>query len=273
MNTPNPLLPQGALPPRGGSSLYFKILVIFAVHIVLLGGILMVGCKNTSSDKAKTDQSSDVAKSDPMSATPPDYSAPAPSAPAPAPAATLAGGTSPLAPSAPQPGTVSQVPSPAPAIAPLAPIPAATGGSVYVIAAGDLLSTIAKKNGVSLKAIEDANPGIDAKKLQIGHKLQIPASTAAASSEATKPGVEPAASASGDSSVYVVKTGDNLLKIAKEHGTTVKAIQALNDMKTTSIKATQKLKVPVMKMASAADVAPAAPAAPAPSTPASPARN
>ena len=45
---------------------------------------------------------------------------------------------------------------------------------------GDTLGAIAKKNGVSIKAIEDANPGIDAKKLQIGHKLQIPAGSAAA---------------------------------------------------------------------------------------------
>ena len=47
MNTPNPLLPQGMLPTRG-NSLYFKILMIFAVHIVVLGGILMVGCKDTA---------------------------------------------------------------------------------------------------------------------------------------------------------------------------------------------------------------------------------
>ena len=92
-----------------------------------------------------------------------------------------------------------------------------------MIAAGDTLGTIAKKNGVSVKAIEEANPGIDAKKLQIGHKLQIPASAAVATAEAPKAGGEAAAAASGDATIYVVKSGDNLVKIAKAHDTSVKA--------------------------------------------------
>ena len=49
-----------------------------------------------------------------------------------------------------------------------------------------------------------------------------------------------------------------LVRIAKTHNTSVKAILALNDMKTSAIKAGQKLKVPVMKMASA-DATPAPP--------------
>ena len=142
--------------------------------------------------------------------------------------------------------------TPAPVVVPPAPpIPAVTGGSVYVVAAGDTLGAIAKKSGVSVKAIEDANPGIDPKRLQIKAKLQIPAGAAVASADT-------GAAATGDSTIYVVKTGDILMKIAKAHNTTVKALEALNDMKTSSIKAGQKLKVPVMKMASA-DVAPAAP--------------
>jgi LysM repeat protein len=173
------------------------------------------------------------------------------------------------------PATVSPVLPVSPTTPTIVPIPAATGGSVYVIAAGDLLSTIAKKNGVSLKALEDANPGIDAKKLQIGHKLQIPASVAATTPETPK-AAESAAAASGDATIYVVKTGDNLVKIAKAHSTTVKAIETLNEMKTSAIKAGQKLKVPVMKMASA-EAAPASAATPAtpaaaPAMPASPVR-
>ena len=257
MNTPNPLLPQGALPPREPSSLYFKILMIIAVHIVVIGGILMVGCKDTAKDKAKTDQNMDMAggpaKSDVMSSTPPDIApAPAPIAP---PAATppLPGGNNSMPAVAALPPPVSTVP---PTVQPAPPIPAITGGSVYVIAAGDTLGAIAKKSGVSVKAIEDANPGIDAKKLQIKAKLQIPAGAAVASAEAPKAGSDSTAAASGDATIYIVKSGDILMKIAKEHNTTVKAIEALNDMKTSAIKAGQKLKVPVMKMASA-DVAPA----------------
>jgi LysM repeat protein len=256
MNTPNPLLPQGALPPRGPSSLYFKILMIFAVHIVVLGGILMVGCKDTAKDKAKTDQNLDMAggpaKSDSMSVSPSDMApAPAPIAP-PVSNPTLPGGINPMPPVTALPAPVSPVPPIAPAIT---PTPSATGGSIYVIAAGDTLGAIAKKNGVSVKAIEDANPGIDAKKLQIKAKLQIPAGAAVASADAPKTGAD-----SGDATLYTVKPGDILMKIAKEHNTSVKTIQALNDMKTSAIKAGQKLKVPVMKMASA-EAAPASAAA------------
>jgi LysM repeat protein len=260
MNTPNPLLPQGTLPPRGRSNLYFKILMIFAVHIVVLGGILMVGCKNTTTaDKAKTDN---VAGDPASTVTTPgaDLSTPAPMAST---AGTTPGAaTLPPAGASVTPPAVATTPLTAmtpPVVAPV--VPAATGGSVYVVASGDLLSTIAKKNNVSLKALEDANPGVDPKKLQIKQKLQIPASAAVASADVPKAGADASVAASGDATTYIVKPGDVLTKIAKAHNTSVKAIEALNDMKTSSIKAGQKLKVPVMKMASA-DAAPA----PAPTT-------
>jgi len=40
------------------------------------------------------------------------------------------------------------------------------------------------------------------------------------------------------------QSGDNLTKIAKTHGTTVKAIQAENNLTTTKINVGQKLKIP-----------------------------
>ena len=48
----------------------------------------------------------------------------------------------------------------------------------------------------------------------------------------------------GDTGSYTVKSGDTLSKIAKANHTTYKKIMALNDLKTTSIKVGQKLKVP-----------------------------
>ncbi|HXR06820.1 MAG TPA: LysM peptidoglycan-binding domain-containing protein, partial [Candidatus Acidoferrum sp.] len=77
-----------------------------------------------------------------------------------------------------------------------------------------------------------------------------------------------AATASSDATIYVVKSGDVLAKIAKAHNTSVKEIEALNGMKTSAIKAGQKLKVPVMKMASA-EAAPASAATPPPAAPVS----
>jgi nucleoid-associated protein YgaU len=111
----------------------------------------------------------------------------------------------------------------------------AHGGSSYKVEKGDILYTIAKKNGVSVKAIENANPGIDANRLKIGQSITIPAASAApAPSPASAGGSKPtpaahptrtaaAASAhpaSGGISAkpgasYTVKKGDTLAKIAE----------------------------------------------------------
>jgi LysM repeat protein len=123
-----------------------------------------------------------------------------------------------------------------------------------------MLSTIARKNGVSLKALQEANPGLNALRLQIGQKVQIPAATASVAS--TSSGAAEAASV--DSGVYVVKSGDRLINIAKAHGTTVKAIASLNGLRSVnSLKVGQKLKMPVAKSTSteAAPVSTPAPAA------------
>jgi LysM repeat protein len=67
---------------------------------------------------------------------------------------------------------------------------------------------------------------------------------------------------------YTVKSGDSLTKIAKAHGTTVKAIKAENNLNTDHIKVGQKLKIPA-KAEAAAPVAPAS--MPPPATPPAPA--
>ncbi len=129
----------------------------------------------------------------------------------------------------------------------------------YTIVKGDNFSTIAKKFGVTAKAIAEANPGLDSTKLKIGMKIHIPAPTTAASSA----GVPAAAtSESNGGQVYTVKSGDTLTKIATEFGTSVKALRSANNLKTDSIKVGQKLKIP------AKAAAPATPTEPVPSNPA-----
>ena len=139
-------------------------------------------------------------------------------------------------------------------------------GTEYVVVKADTLDKIAKKNHVTVKALQAANPGVIPTKLKIGQKLVIPGGAVTPTLAAPE-----STGVSSGSETYTVKSGDNLSKIAKSHGTTVKAIQAENNMTTTSIKAGQKLKIP----AKAAAVAPApvvepAPVAPAPA-PAAPA--
>lgn len=48
----------------------------------------------------------------------------------------------------------------------------AAGPGEHVVAKGETLGSIAKKAGISLKAIQDLNPGVDSNKLRIGQKLK-----------------------------------------------------------------------------------------------------
>ena len=47
------------------------------------------------------------------------------------------------------------------------------GPGEYDVAKGDNLGVIAKKNGISFKAIQDRKPGVNANRLQIGKKRKV----------------------------------------------------------------------------------------------------
>jgi LysM repeat protein len=143
------------------------------------------------------------------------------------------------------------------------PPPPAPTTADYVVVKGDTLAKIAKKNHVTVKAMQTANPGVVPTKLKVGQKLVVPRGTSAKSAAPEAAGV------GSGSETYVVKSGDNLMKVAKAHGTTVKAIQAENNLTTTRINVGQKLKIPTKATAaSAAPVPESVPAVPAPSMPA-----
>jgi LysM repeat protein len=153
-----------------------------------------------------------------------------------------------------------------PVVAPVVVAPPVyeTPGTEYVVVHGDTLGKIAKRNGLTLKALEAANPGVEPAKLKVGQKLSIPASSGGASASAMTGG--PVSTGSGVAGeTYTVKSGDTLTKIAKMHGTTIKAIRAENNLTTDHIKVGQKLKIPARTEA-AAPVAPPPPpyTAPAP---------
>ena len=133
---------------------------------------------------------------------------------------------------------------PLPTNPPVVVPPVETAGTEYIVIKGDTLGKIAKRNGVKLKALEDANPGIVPAKLKVGQKLSIPAATSTAPTAAADSTV-----ASSGEEIYAVKSGDTLTKIAKSHGTTVKAIESENNLSTTKIKVGQKLKMPAAAVA------------------------
>ncbi|MCX8090325.1 MAG: LysM peptidoglycan-binding domain-containing protein [Verrucomicrobiae bacterium] len=129
----------------------------------------------------------------------------------------------------------------------------------YVVQKGDTFDSIGRKHGISWKAIQDANPNVDPKRLQIGQKIVIPAPGAAAA-----PATTGAPAPSGGERVYVVKSGDTLTKIARQHGTTVKALREANKLRTDRIRVGDKLVIPG---SGAAPAAPESAPAPAPAPP------
>jgi LysM repeat protein len=249
MNNTSPLIPQGATPPRAKFSLYYKILMVLSVHVVVIGGMLLQGCKDTSTQSTvKTDgASSATTDTNPMTNTTAAATADVTGTTAQSLSnsyvATTPAAAPNIQPMAAATATLGASAMPKVAATDLSSPPASSEAKEYVIGKGDTLGAIARKNGVSLKALMEANPGVDAKKLQVGHKVQIPgASTALA---AATPEAAPA-----DGDVYVVKAGDSLFKIAKIHGTTYKRIMAMNNLTTGAIRPGQKLKMPSAKAAS-----------------------
>ena len=227
MNNPNPFVPKGSLleqQSKRHSRVKFAVFCVLAVGITSLTTMLIQGCKREQTETENTAPTVETNLSPTVETNLPQVEASNPTV---------------------QP--------------PLAVVPPAvteTAAAEYVVVKGDTLAKIAKKNGVTLKALQAANPGVEPAKLKVGQKLSVPASSSAAA---------PAVSvgASGGEGIYTVKSGDTLTKVAKAHGTTVKAIESENNLTTTKIKVGQKLKIP----AKAEALAPAAPVSSAPAMP------
>lgn len=254
MSTPNPLVPQGSLleqQARSRSTFQMAAFIV-ALHVVVLGGFLFLGCKKEE-NQTQTPAVDTFATPPPVQTdVPPSSPALDPYAPATNPAtATIPPvsnyGTPESTPStSPAPYIPAPTPSPvtAPALTPaLTPAPFPTGGGTeYTIKKGDVAFTLAKKNGVSLKQLQEANPGKDLGKLKVGDKIQIPVGGASAVGSLSSPTPAPVAKAEG--TTYRVKGGDNLSKLAKKFGTSVKAIREANGMTSNEIKVGQSLVIP-----------------------------
>ena len=234
MNNPNPFVPKGSLLEQQSarrSRLKLAVFCVLAVSITGLVAVLIQGCKREKPSDELNPPSVDTSMTNFDNGT----------------------NASPLEVSNPA-VVIPPIVTNLPVIAPIEPL--AVGGADYVVVKGDSLAKIAKKNGVTLKALQAANPGVVPTKLKIGQKLSIPAGGSATSSSTA-----PTSAVSGATTTasYTVKSGDTLTKIAKAHGTTVQAIESANGLSTTKIKVGQKLKIP-----SKGEAAAAAPVAPAP---------
>jgi LysM repeat protein len=206
------------------SRLKFAVFCVLAVSITGLTAMLIQGCKREQTEAENQPPPPDTNETAMNTNLPPSVEA-------------------------------SNPPVQPPVMAPIAP---ETAGTEYVVVKGDSLWKIAKKNGVTIKAIEAANPGIDPAKLKVGQKLSIPGASSAAE-PAT--GMTGPSSTGGGQEIYIVKSGDTLSKIAKRYGTTIKAIESENGLSTTRIKVGEKLKIPAKVEAAPAPAPVAAPPA------------
>jgi LysM repeat protein len=238
MNNPNPFVPKGSIleqQSKRRSRLKLAVFCSLAVGVVGLSAMLIQGCKReqpADTGETPTIDTNTLAVADTNAPTI-DTNAPV---------------LPPVASNTPPPVVVT-------------PPPVETAGTEYSVVAGDTLAKIAKKFGVTVKALEAANPGVVPTKLKIKQKLTIPAGGGSAPAAALD-----TTGASAGEQIYVVKSGDSLSKIARHFGTTYKAIQAANNLPTTKIKVGDKLKIPA-KAEAAAPVATApepAPIMPAP---------
>ena len=238
MTSPNPIVPQGSLleqQSKRRSRLKFAVFCVLAVSITGLTAMLIQGCKREQSETENQ------------------------------PSTTIDTNETAVSTNLPSPVEASNPPvQPPTAVAP----PAATesAGTEYVVVKGDSLWKIGKKNGVTIKAIEAANPGIDPAKLKVGQKLSIPGGSTAADTTA---GVTGSSGADNGQEIYIVKSGDTLSKIAKRNGLTIKAIESENGLSSTRIKVGEKLKIPAKTEAAPAPAP--APAAAPPTTDTTPA--
>ncbi|MBE6338870.1 MAG: LysM peptidoglycan-binding domain-containing protein [Lentimicrobiaceae bacterium] len=110
--------------------------------------------------------------------------------------------------------------------------------SVHIVKSGENLGSIAKKYRISVNQIKTWN-NLKGTTIYPGQKLIVYSSGAAkVQNNSSKP-----ASRSTEQSIHVVKSGENLSVIAKKYKCSVSDLKEWNNLKSTTLKVGQKLKV------------------------------
>lgn len=136
-----------------------------------------------------------------------------------------------------------------------APAPASqtSPGGIYVVRAGDTLYAVARKFGVAVQAIADANDIPPNGFLYTGWQLKIPGAAAASKQDSAPPANSalqnenaPAQNTNPNSTAvsYIVQPGDTLFGIAVKHGVTLQALRIANNLATHLVYAGQRLTIP-----------------------------
>ncbi|MCD6338166.1 MAG: LysM peptidoglycan-binding domain-containing protein [Verrucomicrobia bacterium] len=257
MSTRQPIQPLGKIKPVSGSRRpNFRLYagVVFLLHAAVFAGLLLQqGCGRRQQEETAANQGDVDKLLQSLESAPPAAPATSPPAPmvatSPPPAAPSAPPASAVLPAGPPSGSelaptnppTSPAP-PAPAAPSAPPASTAAGASEYEVQPGDYPIKIAKKFGVSLDDLYEANPGLNPRRLMPGQKLVIPpprAKAPEAAPEAAYPGV-----------LHKVQRGETLISIARKYGVTVREIREANNLRTDRILAGQTLKIPVHKTGS-----------------------
>lgn len=109
----------------------------------------------------------------------------------------------------------------------------------YTVRSGDSIWGISQKFGVSQQDLQSVNPGLTVN-IQPGQILNVPRSEQSIERSNLPARSEPVV----DGSVYVVKSGDALSRIAANQGVTLNALRAANNLSGDLIRVGQKLVIP-----------------------------
>lgn len=137
-------------------------------------------------------------------------------------------------------------PADAPAPPRAAPAPAAAAARTHTVLAGEHLTGIARRYGVTIAAIAAANRIADPSRIYAGQRLAIPGVAAPAAAPPPSPPspAAPAPVAAAPRS-HTVRAGEHLTGIARRYGVTIAAIAAANAIADSSrIYAGQRLTIP-----------------------------
>lgn len=114
----------------------------------------------------------------------------------------------------------------------------------YTVRRGDSLSSIARRHGVPLTRVASANRLRQPYHLRAGQRLVIPGGTAVASAGKSKGKKSGGDGDSGSSSiVFTVRSGNSLMAIADLFSVRYRDIMRWNQLRSSSLKAGQKLKI------------------------------
>ncbi|MDZ4197828.1 MAG: LysM peptidoglycan-binding domain-containing protein [Kiritimatiellia bacterium] len=159
------------------------------------------------------------------------------------------------------PGT--GLPTPAPIVPVISERPSADEPFIVEVQKGETLSQIAVRYGLTTRELADLNAIADPNRVRAGQKLTLPGYAAPAdrprNTVPEKPATVEKPKASANDSTYVVKAGDSLWNIARDHGVKVADLQRANKLEGDRIRSGQKLIIPGVASLQTPTAAPKAP--------------